>query len=271
VPSVRECDRQGGDVGSSPTRSVFPRAAVQVLCLVLVALLWGGSNPFLKRGTEGIEGVRGGGGAARQFLAELRFLFLNVRYLVPFLLNQSGSLIYYLTLASADLSLAVPLTNSLTFLFTLLGGALLGEDVGGKSKSLFLCSRVASAPLSARRLLPSSPDTASALPPRGRSRNGAHRAGRCAVRRQLRQRERRCRIIVVGERAPDRSRLRSDELLRADPRGSRIAPSADPDLPLRPRWRSDESFARLLSSCTHRAFCLFRNLYCVSCVPRYEN
>ncbi|XP_018602447.1 transmembrane protein 234 [Scleropages formosus] len=105
---------------------------VQVLCLVLVALLWGGSNPFLKRGTEGIEGVRGGGGAARQFLAELRFLFLNVRYLVPFLLNQSGSLIYYLTLASADLSLAVPLTNSLTFLFTLLGGALLGEDVGGK-------------------------------------------------------------------------------------------------------------------------------------------
>ncbi|GCB71225.1 hypothetical protein scyTo_0010956 [Scyliorhinus torazame] len=53
-------------------------------------------------------------------------------YLVPFLLNQSGSVIYYFTLASTDLSLAVLLSNSLTFLFTLLTGKLLGEDIGGK-------------------------------------------------------------------------------------------------------------------------------------------
>ncbi|XP_058853382.1 transmembrane protein 234 [Acipenser ruthenus] len=57
------------------------------------------------------------------------FLF---QYLVPFLLNQSGSVIYYLTLASTDLSLAVPVSNSLTFLFTLLTGKLLGEEIGGK-------------------------------------------------------------------------------------------------------------------------------------------
>lgn len=31
-----------------------------------------------------------------------------------------------------DLSLAVPITNSITFVFTLLTGKLLGERVGGK-------------------------------------------------------------------------------------------------------------------------------------------
>ncbi|XP_041096639.1 transmembrane protein 234 [Polyodon spathula] len=102
-----------------------------VSCLVIVAVLWGGTNPFLKKGTEGIEDVKKGN-AVLQFLAEIRFLFLNYKYLVPFLLNQSGSVIYYLTLASTDLSLAVPVSSSLTFLFTLLTGKLLGEEIGGK-------------------------------------------------------------------------------------------------------------------------------------------
>ncbi|XP_036398501.1 transmembrane protein 234 [Megalops cyprinoides] len=103
----------------------------EVLCLLLVAVLWGGTNPFLKKGTEGIEEVKKGN-VVLQFLGEVKFLFLNVKYLVPFLLNQIGSLVYYLTLATTDLSLAVPVTNSLTFLFTLLTGRLLGEDIGGK-------------------------------------------------------------------------------------------------------------------------------------------
>ncbi|NXJ88878.1 TM234 protein, partial [Corythaixoides concolor] len=51
---------------------------------------------------------------------------------VPFLLNQGGSLLFYLTLASADLSLAVPLCNSLALMVTLVTGRILGEDVGGK-------------------------------------------------------------------------------------------------------------------------------------------
>ncbi|XP_030627682.1 transmembrane protein 234 [Chanos chanos] len=106
-------------------------STVEVLCLLLVAVLWGATNPFLKKGTEGIEHVREGNKVV-QFLAEVKFLFLNIKYLVPFLLNQSGSVVYYFTLASTDLSLAVPVVNSLTFLFTLLTGKLLGEDFGGK-------------------------------------------------------------------------------------------------------------------------------------------
>lgn len=96
------------------------------LWFLLVALLWGCTNPLLKRGSRGIEGVRGEG-RLTQLLAEVQFLALNWRYAVPFLVNQSGSLLYYLTLAEADISLAVPITNSFTFLVTTLAGRWLGE------------------------------------------------------------------------------------------------------------------------------------------------
>ncbi|XP_019743765.1 transmembrane protein 234 isoform X1 [Hippocampus comes] len=104
---------------------------VEVLSLLLVSVLWGCTNPFLKKGTEGIEHVSKSSKVA-QFLAELKFLFLNLKYLIPFVLNQSGSLVYYYTLSTTDLSLAVPVSNSLTFLWTLLTGKLLCEDFGGK-------------------------------------------------------------------------------------------------------------------------------------------
>nr|XP_019940197.1 PREDICTED: transmembrane protein 234 [Paralichthys olivaceus] len=104
---------------------------VDLLSLLLVSVLWGCTNPFLKRGTAGIEDVRGSG-RLTQLLAEVKFLFLNTKYLVPFLLNQCGSLVYYYTLSTSELSLVVPVANSLTFLCTLLTGKLLGEEFGGK-------------------------------------------------------------------------------------------------------------------------------------------
>ncbi|NXP28061.1 TM234 protein, partial [Scytalopus superciliaris] len=51
---------------------------------------------------------------------------------VPFLLNQGGSLLFYLTLASTELSLAVPLCNALALVVTLVTGRILGEELGGK-------------------------------------------------------------------------------------------------------------------------------------------
>ncbi|XP_027516943.1 transmembrane protein 234 [Corapipo altera] len=105
--------------------------AGQAVSLALVAVLWGGSSPFLRAGAAGMEDVRGRGRLG-QLLAEIRFLGLNCKYMVPFLLNQGGSLLFYLTLASTDLSLAVPLCNSLALVVTLVTGRILGEDVGGK-------------------------------------------------------------------------------------------------------------------------------------------
>ncbi|CAN9502059.1 unnamed protein product [Ophioblennius macclurei] len=107
----------------------------EVFSLLLVSLLWGCTNPFLRAGSEGLECVREPNRVA-QLLAEVKFLLLNIQYMVPFLLNQSGSLVFYYTLSSTDLSLAVPVTNSLTFIWTLLTGRLLGEEFGGKQAVL---------------------------------------------------------------------------------------------------------------------------------------
>ncbi|KAK3592867.1 hypothetical protein CHS0354_004088 [Potamilus streckersoni] len=96
--------------------------------LTVVAVLWGATNPFIKRGSKGIEQIQRDN-AIQQFFAELWFLVSTWKYLLPFLLNQSGSVIYYITLASAELSLAVPITNSLTFLFTSLSGLAMGEMI----------------------------------------------------------------------------------------------------------------------------------------------
>ncbi|PNI15695.1 TMEM234 isoform 8 [Pan troglodytes] len=105
----------------------------QVLALVLVAALWGGTQPLLKRASAGLQRVHEPTWA-QQLLQEMKTLFLNTEYLMPFLLNQCGSLLYYLTLASTDLTLAVPICNSLAIIFTLIVGKALGEDIGGKRK-----------------------------------------------------------------------------------------------------------------------------------------
>jgi len=47
-------------------------------------------------------------------------------------LNQVGSVFFYIALAQAifiDLSLVVPITNSLTLLFTTIAGLALGEQI----------------------------------------------------------------------------------------------------------------------------------------------
>lgn len=103
--------------------------------LIVVAGLWGATNPFIKSGSKGIESIKAST-PVRQFVAELLFLMTNWKYLVPFLLNQSGSVMYYITLASADLSLAVPITNSLTFIFTAISGHMLGERIKSR-KTVF--------------------------------------------------------------------------------------------------------------------------------------
>ncbi|XP_067389909.1 transmembrane protein 234 isoform X2 [Emydura macquarii macquarii] len=106
-------------------------SAGEVSALLLVAILWGGTNPFLKTGTEGLEKVKQGN-RVLQLLAEMKFLCLNYKYMVPFLFNQCGSIVYYLTLATTDLSLAVPLCNSMALIVTMVTGKILGEDFGGK-------------------------------------------------------------------------------------------------------------------------------------------
>ncbi|XP_012272390.1 transmembrane protein 234 homolog [Orussus abietinus] len=98
-----------------------------VIYLVFVAILWGATNPLIKKGSQGIESVKDPS-PWRQTSKEIVYLFTNLRYVIPFILNQCGSLLYFFALQNADLSLAVPVTNSLTFVFTGITGWILGEE-----------------------------------------------------------------------------------------------------------------------------------------------
>ena len=82
---------------------------------LLVSLCWGLTNPFIKKAAERIKTI---------------WDYLDWRYLVPLGINLSGSTVYYYTLGSVPLSTAVPVTNSLSFVMTCLGGRMLGEDMG---------------------------------------------------------------------------------------------------------------------------------------------
>lgn len=48
--------------------------------------------------------------------------------MVPWLINQSGSLLYVIAVQRVPLSLAVPTANSLAFAFTALTGAATGTE-----------------------------------------------------------------------------------------------------------------------------------------------
>ncbi|XP_017758667.1 PREDICTED: transmembrane protein 234 homolog [Eufriesea mexicana] len=98
-----------------------------ITSLILVAVLWGVSNPFIKKGAKGLENVESSSKFG-QFFKESAFLITNLKYIIPFIINQSGSVLYFLTLSKADISLAVPVTNSITFMITAITGWILGEE-----------------------------------------------------------------------------------------------------------------------------------------------
>ncbi|KAJ8655543.1 hypothetical protein O0I10_008829 [Lichtheimia ornata] len=106
----------------------------QALGFVLVAICWGSTNPLIKAGTKGLDTVtaKHPEGGMKRWLAEQKYLFTRWQYVLPLALNLSGSVVYYYTLGQSEMSLAVPITNSLTFIFSLFTGLLLGEELGGK-------------------------------------------------------------------------------------------------------------------------------------------
>ncbi|XP_063910611.1 transmembrane protein 234 homolog [Zophobas morio] len=107
----------------------------ETACLIGVAMLWGGTNPLLKKNSKDITKIKENS-KVKQFLLEVKYLATNTKYLVPMALNQTGSVVYFLTLQNADLSLSVPVANSLTFVFTAVSGWILGEQLPKKNTML---------------------------------------------------------------------------------------------------------------------------------------
>lgn len=96
---------------------------------VLVAALWGLTNPLLNRGGAGMEekAAATGGGPLRRLGRQLWYLLSNWRFVVPFAVNQAGSALYVSLLGPYDLSVVVPVCNALTFAFTAVAARALGE------------------------------------------------------------------------------------------------------------------------------------------------
>uniref|UniRef100_A0A182QVB0 Transmembrane protein 234 n=1 Tax=Anopheles farauti TaxID=69004 RepID=A0A182QVB0_9DIPT len=104
-----------------------------VLSILLVAFMWGATNPFIKRGSIGYNDLKANSRLSQLWL-EVRFLISRWQYILPLVLNQLGSIVYVLTLQRTELSLTVPMANSLTFVFTAITARLLGERQSGLSK-----------------------------------------------------------------------------------------------------------------------------------------
>ncbi len=115
-----------------------------VLCMILVAALWGCTNPLLARGvaTRQCDNERTRNQhqqesfvvvpILRQYMPNCLQSLLNfstVSVLAPYVANQCGSILFYYTLASCRLSLVVPCCNALSLAFSLGTSYLIGEKV----------------------------------------------------------------------------------------------------------------------------------------------
>ncbi|KAI6781722.1 Transmembrane protein-like protein [Emericellopsis cladophorae] len=104
-----------------------------ILSFILVGLAWGFTTPFIRRAarthtppphhTLDHPSIKDSWLKRKLYGAFFGVVDLlrNPRYAVPLLLNLSGSIWFFLLIGQAELSLTVPIVNTMAFLFTVLG------------------------------------------------------------------------------------------------------------------------------------------------------
>lgn len=110
-----------------------------IISMIIVAALWGCTNPFLARGAASRPAARNQENASaasistfRKWIPKCMHSLLNFCYLsvlLPYIINQCGSILYYYLLASCNLSVVVPCCNALSLAFALGTSYILGERV----------------------------------------------------------------------------------------------------------------------------------------------
>ncbi|KAG9945934.1 hypothetical protein KCU85_g6824, partial [Aureobasidium melanogenum] len=119
----------------TPTTQPSPGLFRYVLGFLLVGAAWGLTTPFMRRAA--VSSSSSSTPESRAWLEHPNTPWLkakvwgvlyavwdvlkNPAYAVPFLINVTGSVWFFLLIGQAELSLTVPITNSLAFLFTVLG------------------------------------------------------------------------------------------------------------------------------------------------------
>ncbi|GMT00242.1 hypothetical protein PENTCL1PPCAC_22416, partial [Pristionchus entomophagus] len=106
---------------------------------LVVAVAWGVTNPFLRRGVKDSERsppfLSSDVHPLLRPLVQLLNLILNWRVFFPLAINQSASVLFVAVSAAYPISVVVPLVNSLQLVVTTVVGAMLGERLTGKSLS----------------------------------------------------------------------------------------------------------------------------------------
>ncbi|KAK2785213.1 hypothetical protein FQN52_008550 [Onygenales sp. PD_12] len=111
-----------------------PTALAYILSFLLVGVAWGFTTPFIRRAaveynnkSKNEESARDGSEKSwvmRKLVGVAQTvvnLLSTPGYSVPLLLNLTGSVWFFLLVGRHELSLTVPITNSMAFLFTVLG------------------------------------------------------------------------------------------------------------------------------------------------------
>ncbi|KAF2686165.1 integral membrane protein-like protein [Lentithecium fluviatile CBS 122367] len=114
-----------------PTADLQPSLFRWILGFLLVGACWGLTTPFMRRAalsytppTHAALTDPNNSWLKRKVLG-VWYAVIGVlsrpAYAVPLLLNVTGSVWFFVLIGKAELSLTVPITNSLAFLFTVLG------------------------------------------------------------------------------------------------------------------------------------------------------
>lgn len=104
-----------------------------------IGLLWGITNPFLEQGAKGITNNNTINEDNKRCFAVRWFLFFwrliwNCKFMIPFALNQFGSLLFYYALGNSStfdiktligITLVVPVSNCISFTTTYICESLL--------------------------------------------------------------------------------------------------------------------------------------------------
>ena len=109
-------------------------------CLV-VATVWGATNPLIKRGTSGLTDIAAKHPVNARY-HEIVYLLTTPAYIIPQTINLSGSILFYVLLGKSDISFVVPVVNSMTFVITFLVSQMLGEQVGSSMKDYLAISLI---------------------------------------------------------------------------------------------------------------------------------
>ncbi|CAM9145358.1 unnamed protein product [Discosporangium mesarthrocarpum] len=125
-----------------------------VASFLLVGACWGCTTPLMKEGTNAPPKHPSEREPASQKFAlnpgskhgaKMGIIFRlwgplaslsRAKVVIPYLINQSGSILYYYLLGSQDVSMAVPVCNSLTFLFTAVTAWVMGEKFQQPTRTL---------------------------------------------------------------------------------------------------------------------------------------